>query len=134
VQKRDVWLAGESSTGTCISAMAGVIALAQQETWKVKRPTEVEEIQAKYFHNIEELFEKHKVARRKNRVLTHQNPKATIVITPSPEVGMQEYALCRKLDREGTVKFNRIGAGLQVYTPIVDKASGLETYSVGLSD
>jgi len=48
-------------------------------------------------------------------------PKGAIVISPSIDVAMQKYAICRKLDSQNKLKMTRMHSALQLYAPNINE-------------
>ncbi len=45
-----------------------------------------------------------------------QQPSGVLILTPSPDSGIQRYALCKKLDTKSRLRITRAGSSLQIYT------------------
>ena len=103
------------AAGNDCSAFTGLV-----ESLLGSTATKFEKEQKGYFNEVDTVYEEFKKRHGKIRQ-SGKEPKGAIVLTPSPDGGMQRYSLCKGIDSRKQLRIGRMGSSLQIYAPLINQ-------------
>ncbi|CAI2367187.1 unnamed protein product [Moneuplotes crassus] len=85
----------------------------------------------KLFANAEDLYYERKFTNKKlskDNLIKKSEMKGALIIGPSRELLNQIYSLIRRLDVSNTLRVNRVGSSVQLFSPIVEHITAQSEY------
>eukprot|EP00826_Nyctotherus_ovalis_P013757 TRINITY_DN13764_c0_g1_i1.p1 TRINITY_DN13764_c0_g1~~TRINITY_DN13764_c0_g1_i1.p1 ORF type:complete len:159 (-),score=28.84 TRINITY_DN13764_c0_g1_i1:358-834(-) len=116
---RSVCIAGEPPENYDVSPFFGLFSVLQDEA-KLRPKPQPRAI--KLFKSIEESYKQYANTTKENSPL-----RGALVVTPSPDLGIQRYSLLRLMDKENELEISRIVSSLEIYCSVTSVDSSLHS-------
>ena len=109
----NICVLGESNKNQSISPICGIIyTLINQKKTMPKTERKIE----KYFYDVETVYN---ITKNDKNIKAKKDPKGVVVITPSPDIGIQRYFVFKELDTKKQLNMMRISSSLGIICPLL---------------